>query len=229
VAIVGEDWLANWKYDGEILLKIPIGRGGNEAVKIVLAVDKDSGVTKLQDLPLNCSIATEYVQLAEDFFKKNGREDIDVIPSWGGTETKTRFGAAGIIDVTESGESLRANNLEIIQTIMTSCTVVVANKKALEVKEKQPLIDYFVRLLSGAVQASRYIKMIANVPDGKLTKAAEIIGGLKGPTVSPLIDHGMFAIESFVLKENEQYIIFALLQEGITDIAVERDIPLIMS
>ena len=227
VAIVGEDWIANWRYEFPVLLKLPIGRGGNKPVRIVLAVKKDSGFKTVQDLPQRCEVATEYVQLTQWFFAEKGRRDIVVVPSYGNTEDKVGFGATAIVDVTESGESLRENQLEVICQIMESNTVVVANQKSLADESKRPYIECFVRLIKGAYQASRYVMLKANVPEKVLEEAAGIIGGLKGPSRST-IGNGWFALESMVLRSSEQDIIFRLSQIGVEDIFVIRDIPLIM-
>jgi len=229
LAIVGEDWIANWGYEFPILLKLPIGRGNNKPVKIVLAVSRDSGIKRAEDLPKDAEVATEYVQLVNRFFAKLGRNDILVVPSFGNTEHKIRFGATAMVDVTESGESLRENELEVICEIMESCTVIVANPESLVDPDKRPLIDCFVRLINGAYQASKFVMIIANVPEKSLERASRIIRGLKGPTHSPLTVDGWFALQSIVPKEKEHAVIFELLQIGVTDIIVSRDIPLIMS
>ncbi len=229
IAIVGEDWIANWGYEFPVLLKLPIGRSGNEPVKIVLAASQDSNFRWVEELPQGCEVATEYVQLAQRFFYDKGRMDIHVIPSYGNTETKVRFGATAIIDVTESGDSLRENQLESICEIMESNTVIVANSESLTDESKRPYIDCFVRLINGAYQASKLVMLTANVPEQVLNDASRIIGGLKGPTRSPLAVQGWFALQSVVRREDEQKVIFELLQIGVTDIIVTRDIPLIMS
>lgn len=227
VAIVGEDWIANWGYNFPVLLKLPIGRGGNKPVRIVLATKKD-GPKTIEDLSSGCEVATEYVQLTERFFAAKGRQDIVIVPSFGNTEHKVGFGAAAIVDVTESGESLREHGLEIIAQIMESNTVVVANRQSFIQVDKRPYIDCLVQLLKGAHQASRYIMLTANVPEKVLDEASKIIGGLKGPS-RLTISNGWFALQSIVLKVNEHDVIFKLLQIGVTDIVVTRDIPLIMS
>lgn len=229
LAIVGEDWIANWGYDFPVLLKLPIGRSSNKPVRIVLAVKKESNLRKVEDFPLGCEVATEYVQLVQRFFSEKGRLDVRVVPSYGNTEHKIEFGATAVVDVTESGDSLRENGLEIIYEIMKSSTVVVANPESLTDKNKWPLIDCFIQLINGAYQASRYVLLMANVPEYALEKTIQIIGGLKGPTISPLAVQGWFALQSIVLRENEQKIIFELLQIGVTDIIVNREISLVMS
>lgn len=230
VAIVGEDWIANWGYKFPVLLNLPIGRGGNKPVRIVLAVSRTSGIRRVEELPVNCEVATEYVQLVKRFFAGIGRNDIEVLPSFGNTEHKIGFGAIAIVDVTESGNSLEENRLEIIYEIMKSNTVIVANPESLIDESKSPYINCFVRLIRGAFQASKYVMLVANVSENVLGEASRIIGGLKGPSCSPLVAvKGWFALQSVVAREDEQKIIFNLLQIGVTDILVNRDIPLIMS
>jgi len=229
LGIVGEDWIANWGYNFPVLLKLPIGRSGQKPVRIVLAVKKESNLRKAEDFPLGCEVATEYVQLAQRFFSEKGRPDVRIIPSYGNTEHKIEFGATAIVDVTESGDSLKENGLEIIYEIMESSTVIVVNPKSYADKNKQPFIDCFVRLINGAYQASKYVMLVANVPEQVLSEAIKIIEGLKGPTVSPLATQGWFALQSIVPRENEQKIIFDLLQIGVTDIIVNREISLVMS
>lgn len=230
IAIVGEDWIANWGFKFPVLLTLPIGRGGNKPVKIVLAVSKASGFQRVEELPRNCEVATEYVKLTKRFFSNLGRCDIKVIPSFGNTEHKIGFGATAIVDVTETGNSLEENQLRSIVDIMESNTVIVANPESLADESKCQYIDCFVRLINGAFQASRHVLLVANVPKSVLDKAGRIIGGLKGPSCSSLIGtEGWFALQSVVAQENEQKIIFELLQIGVTDILVNRDIPLIMS
>jgi ATP phosphoribosyltransferase len=227
VAIVGEDWIANWGYNFSVLLKLPIGRGGNKPVRIVIAA-KQGGPKTVDELPQGCEVATEYVQLTERFFAGKDRKDIVVVPSYGNTEHKIGFGATAIVDVTESGSSLRENQLEIIGEIMESNTVVVANPQSLADKDKRPYIDCFIKLIKGAHQASQYVMLIANVPEKALEEASSIMGGLKGASRST-IRSGWFALQSIVPKTDEHDVIFKLLQIGVTDIIVIREIPLIIS
>src|SRR3989344_1204120 len=229
IAICGEDWLANWGYKFPILLKLPIGRSGNKLVKVVLAVSQTSGISRVEDLPLGAEVATEYVQLVEKFFKERGRTDIRVLPSFGNTEHKIAFGATAIVDVSESGDSIGENQLEAIDMVMESHTVIVANEDSLAEKEKRPSIDCCVRLIRGAYQASQYVMVIANVPTNAVGEASRILGGLKGASRSPLAVPDWFALQSIVRREDEQTVIFKLLQIGVTDIIVNRDIPLIMT
>src|SRR3989338_3823595 len=233
VGIVGEDWIANWGLQGRFVLKgkLPIGRGGNNPVRIVLAVAETSKVTRPESLPRGCEVATEYVELTRAFFERKGRGDIKVTRSWGKTEQKIAFGATGIVDVTESGRSLRANRLKIVCDIMQFNTVIVANFASYGDKAKRPYIDCFAKLIYGAYQASQRVSLTANVPQEKMDEASWIMGGMKGPSCSPLTGRGKgwFALKSIVPSNAEQDIIFKLLQIGVKDIIVERDMPLIMT
>ena len=230
LAIVGEDWIANWGFDFPVLLKLSIGRSGNKPVEIVLAVPNDSNINSVNELPSGCKVATEYVNLAESFFAELERDDIRVEFSPGNTEDKVRFGFDAIIDVTESGNSIRDNDLKTIHKIMESSTVIVANPESYADAEKLPYIDSFVRLMGGAYRASLYVMITANVPNLVIQEAKHIIGGLKGPSCSPLYGRkDWYALQSIVPREDEHSVIFRLLQIGVTDIVVVRDIPLIMT
>lgn len=150
VAIVGEDWIANWGYEFPVLQKLPVGRAGNKPVKIVLAVDAASGLSKIEDFPNDAEVATEYVQLVERFIAGLGRSDIRVTTSFGNTEQKVKYGATAVVDVSESGDSMRDNKLEVIDLIMESQTVVVARVDSLANETKRPLIYRFAQLISEA-------------------------------------------------------------------------------
>jgi ATP phosphoribosyltransferase len=230
VAIVGEDWLKNWGLEFPVLLKLPMGRGGNKPVKIVLAA-KEQAFQKPSDLPQGCIVATEYVQLATDYFAELGRQDIVVEWSPGNTEDKIEWGdAVAIVEVTESGRSLKVHGLAIIDEIMESNTVVVANAESLKDSEKQASINCFRRLIEGAYRATFNVVMTANVPEAVINEATRIIGGLKGPSRSPIQGlPGWYALESVVPRTREVPVVFELLQLGVTDIIVNRDSALIMS
>ena len=184
----------------------------------------------MADLPPNCRVATEYLKLAKKFFCEKGRPDIQVFRSHGNTEHKIGLGLAeAIIDVVESGESLRENQLKIICEVISSSSIVVAaNADSLANDGKEPYLKCFAKLIGGAFQASKYVMLIANVPETVFNEACAIMGGLKDPTYSPLTKIGWFALQSIVPREQEQVVIKNLLQIGVTDIIVNRNIPLVM-
>jgi len=235
VAIVGEDWIADWGYEFPVLLSMAIGRSKNQAVRIVLAVPKSCEVKDCMgrpayDVPYAGVVFTEYVRLTKKYFESIGRSDVKIKASHGNTEAKVRYGADGIVDVTETGASLEANGLIVISTLMESNTVIIANPDSLADEEKKQRIEWFVRLIKGAYAAIAYMKIIANVPEEILKQAAEIVGGLKGPTCAPIYGkEGWFALSAIVPKSQWDRISFELLQIGVTDIIPKWDIPCIMT
>ena len=113
---------------------------------------------------------------------------------------------------------------------MESSTVLIANPDSFSNNGKRPYIECFSRLIQGAYRASNSVMLIVNAPKKVLRQASKIMGGLKGPSCSPLEGiKGWFALQSIVPKEEEHGLIFKLLQIGVTDIIVNRDIPLIMT
>lgn len=231
VGIVGEDWIVECGYTLPVLHKLPIGRAGKKPVKIILAVSQASDFQKAEELPKDCVIATEYINLTKRFFSRLGRDDITVIQSYGNTEHKIKLGlATAIVDVTESGNSLRENNLRVIAEIMESAMAIAVNPQSLHDASKREYIRCFADLINGAFQASKYVLLVANTPESKMEQASRIIGGLKGPSCSPIFGiQGWFALQSIIKCEDEQDIILKLRQIGVTDIFSNRDIPLIMS
>jgi len=229
VAIVGQDWLADWGLGFPVLVELPIGRSGDKPVTIVLAVDKDSNIDRAEDLPDGCEVATEYTRLTRRFFDRMGRPKIRVVLSYGKTELKVGFGATAIVDVVETGESLAANHLKVIHTLMQSSTVVVANPASYADRVKRPYITCFCKLIEGAYRASLYVEMFANVPKAVVAEASQIMKGMKGPTISPLTTKGWYALHALVEKSREHKVIFDLLQIRVTGIVVVRDIPLVMT
>lgn len=227
-AIVGEDWLADWGFSFPTLLSMAIGREKNRAVKIVMAVPEKSPVKAPIDLPIGSKVSTEYVRLALKLFSGLGRNDIIVKPSCGNTEAKIRYGISGIIDVTETGKSLKANGLKVIHTLMESNTLVIANPASLKNEKKRPKIKWFARLIEGAYVAITYMGIVANVPEKLVDQAAEIIGGLKGPTCAPLWAKGWYSLSSIVPKEEWDKISYRLLEIGVDDIIPTWDIPCVM-
>lgn len=228
IAIANEDWIRNWMADVVILLTVPVGRATNQAVRIVLAVAKESEHKSVKDLPPNAVIATEYVELTERYLLENSRPDISVIRSYGGTEQKIGFGADAIVDVTETGDSLVANGLVVIDEIMTSNTVIAVNKEAYADPQLRPLIDWFVAVVEGAVKSAGYILMQANVPEEKLDQAIAIIGGMLSPTKNPLAIAGWYELSSYVEKSRQHNVIFQLLQLGVKDICVSDSVSMVM-
>lgn len=231
IGFAGQDQLANSyrPYKLKTLLELPMGRKTDQAVKIVVAAEQGK-FKRLNSLPFKCNVATEYKKLARIFFCEQGRPDIQITRSYGNTEHKPKLGlAVAIVDVVESGESLEENGLEIIQEIMPSSVVLAANVNSFADENKRPYIECFANLINGAFQASKYVLLVANVPEEMTNEAIKIMKGLKGPTCSPIIGmKGWVALQSVIPRKEEGQIIFQLGQIGIVDIFPLRDIPMLM-
>lgn len=226
LGIVGQDWLANWQVVLPQLMTVAIGRGGGR-VKIVVAAPQDSGIKNPTDYYDGLKVATEYMMLAEQYFGGLGIV-AKIIPSYGNTEQKVLYGADVIIDVTETGNSLRQNGLEIVDIVMESSMALVARNEVLEDPQLRDCVEYFVCIFKGAVVAESYIRVEANVPVEFRDEASAILKGMKGATVSPLEREGWISMTSYVKKSDEACVVFDLVKLGVKDIAVIRDIPLLM-
>lgn len=234
LAVVGEDWIANWGLEGTlpVLKKLPIGRNGNKPIRIVVAAAQDSGITELHQLPRKCRVATEYVNLAKRFFSTVPRDDIEVVFSFGGTEHLIAEGeATAIVEVTESGRSLTENGLTIIHTVMESSTVVVANPEVYADDRARFHMQFLADLIEGAYQATQHVLIVANVPAGKMDEVCAILGGLEGPTYAPVRTRDgsdWYAVQSVVPKDKEVGIALELKKLGATGILTMDPIQRIM-
>lgn len=217
LGITGEDWLAECGVDLPILFTIPRGRSAMQPVRIVLAV-KHSTYRSIADLPRGCTVVSEYPLMSGRYCQQHGREDIEIVPSYGHSEAIEEYDAEATIELTERGDSLRAHNLREIDELMTSNTVVVANPDSMENPVLRPYIDCLVALIGGAWKAQQLIYLIANVPRAILTEAAYLMGGLKAPTVSPTTRDDIVSIAAYVPLDKHIDVILALANLGVTDI-----------
>ena len=221
VGIAGQDWMRELSVALPVLLEIPHGRTQAGPVRIVLAVPKVSEYSCVEDLPQSARVTSEYVHITRAYCDEHGRRDIEV-RSWpGGTERAIRYGAKAVVDLTETGRQLKANGLRIIDTLMESSKVLVANLSAWTDVRKMPLLKFLAWRLQGAWAAERFVMLVANVPTDLVDKAIEVIGGLKGPTVSPVRGAaGYVAIESCIQRLEEPDISFKLGELGVQDIVI---------
>ncbi|HVN94898.1 MAG TPA: ATP phosphoribosyltransferase [Syntrophorhabdaceae bacterium] len=193
LGITGWDWVLEQDAKVVELTRLKYGKVGFRGVKWVVAVPQDSKIKKVEDLK-GKKIATELVGFTKRYLKKRG-VDAQVEFSWGATEVKPPLLADAIVEVTETGASLTANNLRIIDTILESETVLVANKKAWADPWKKRKMENIVILLKGALVAEEKVGLKMNVPAKKLGQVIGILPSLHTPTVSNLSDKGWVAIE----------------------------------
>jgi len=193
MGITGWDWVLEQDADVVELTRLKYGKVGFRGVKWVVAVPADSKIKRIEDLK-GKKIATELVSFTKRYLKKRGI-DAQIEFSWGATEVKPPLLADAIVEVTETGASLKANNLRIIDTILESETVLIANKKAWKDPWKKRKMENIVILLEGALIAEAKVGLKMNVPTKKLKEVTSILPSLHTPTVSNLSDKDWVAIE----------------------------------
>ena len=197
--ITGKDWIAENRADVEVICDLAYSRASTNPTRWVLVVPEDSPIQNVQDLE-GKRIATESVGLTNDFLKRKG-VNAEVEFSWGATEVKVPELVDAIVDVTETGSSLRANKLRIIDTLMESFPQFVANKNAFKDEWKRQKLERIGMLLKAAQAARDVVGLKMNVPSENLDKLLEKLPALRNPTVSKLADDNWVAIET-VLEES---------------------------
>jgi ATP phosphoribosyltransferase len=217
LGITGQDWIAETGADLEVLTTLTYAKTGTgHGTKIVLAVPKEHPANSAKEIPPGTRISTEFVELTKKAFADLG---IDVKVSWsfGATEAKVPEIVDAIVDVTETGSTLRAHGMKIIETLLTSDPVLVANREAVADPAKRAAMDDIVTLLCGAIEAEGRVLIKLNVTQEHLDAVLAVVPSMKAPTVSPLAEDG-FAIETVVDKRGVNRLIPQLKAAGATDI-----------
>lgn len=221
--ITGYDWIVENGSDIVEITDLIYAKGGLRPVRWVVAVPNDSPIKTIKALA-GKRIATEAVGLARKFLKKNGvRAEVEY--SWGATEVKAPDLCDAIMELTETGSSLRANNLRIIATVLESTTRFIANKSAWKSKWKREKISQLAMLLKGALAAETRVLLKMNAAAGKINKILPLLPSLHAPTVNALSAGGWVAVESVVEERIVREIIPKLKAagaEGIIEIPLNK-------
>ena len=212
MGITGLDWVLEQNSRVIEVARLRYGKVGFRGVKWVVAVPNDSPIKDIKGLK-GKKIATELVGFTTRFLKSQ-KIDAIVEYSWGATEAKPPRLADAIVEVTETGASLVANNLRIVDTILESETVVIANKTAFKDKWKKRKIENIVMLLKAALLADGLVGLKMNVPKGKLKTVTGILPSLHTPTISSLSDGEWVAIEVIIDEQVVRDIIPSLRRAG---------------
>ncbi|MFH1479527.1 MAG: ATP phosphoribosyltransferase [Candidatus Omnitrophota bacterium] len=211
--ITGEDWTNESGRSVVKVCQLVYGKQGLRPVRWVLAVPNDSKIKTPKDLQ-GKRIATELVNVTREYFKKK-KIDVDIEFSWGATEAKVSAGLVdAIVELTETGASLRANNLRIVDTLCESTTLMVANKESFKDKWKRQKIEQIALLLQGALQAEEKVGLKMNIEEKNLKKLISNLPAMKKPTISKLSQKGWCAIETIVDESIVRTIIPKLKQQG---------------
>ncbi len=215
--LTGYDWIVENGNEQDVheICELEYSRASVNPVRWVLAVPDESGVTKPEDLQ-GSVIATELVNTTRKYFEKRGI-NVTVEFSWGTTEIKARLLDA-IVDATETGSSIRANNLRIVDTLLTSTTRFITNKQAWATPWKREKMENIAMLLRGAIDARAKVGLKMNVPESRLAEVVSFLPAEKSPTVSRLSDKDWVAVEVILEEKQERELIPRLKRAGATGI-----------
>jgi len=194
--ITGHDWVVETGSDVEELAELVYAKQRLSRVRWVLAVQEDSAIRQPSDLQGKV-IATEIVRITEKYLKRHGvtaRVDF----SWGATEVKVPQLADAIVEVTETGSSLRANRLRIVDTVLESATVFIMNRAATADAWKKEKAESVILMLQGAIAAASKVGLLLNVRKEDLDHVLAILPALKNPTISMLSDPEWVAVNTIV-------------------------------
>jgi ATP phosphoribosyltransferase len=214
--ITGYDWISENDSDVREICQLAYSKATNRPTRWVLAVPEESDVHKPEDLAGGI-IATELINVTKKYFEQKGI-DIKVEFSWGATEVKARLVDA-IVELTETGGSLRANKLRVIDTLLTSTTRFIANKKSWSANEtKREKIENIAMMLKAAIEARDKVGLKMNVKKPDLEAVLRILPAEKSPTVADLAASDYKAVEVIIEEKVESSLIPALRRAGASGI-----------
>ena len=214
--ICGYDWVYENGSDVAAICELSDPHATSNPLRWVLAVPNDSKIKTVKDLK-GKRISTEALGIVNRYLKANGVK-ANVEFSWGATEVKAPELVDAIVDLTETGSSLRANNLRIVDTILTSTTRLIANKKAWKDKAKRAKIEQLKMLLTAALDAQKRVLIKLNAPAKKLEKITAALPALHAPTINKLNDADWYAVESVVEERQVRDLVPVLKAAGATGI-----------
>lgn len=194
--LTGQDWVRENSSDVVEVCSLIYSRASNKRSKWVIAVPEASPVQTVKDLE-GKRIATEVVNITRDYLEKNG-VNAEVEFSWGATEVKVPDLVDAIVDLTETGNSIRANKLRIVDTLLYTNTVLVANKAAWENPAKRKKIENIAMLLQAALEAHSKVGLKLNIERAKLDAVLKSLPALRNPTINQLTDGNWVAIETII-------------------------------
>jgi ATP phosphoribosyltransferase len=217
LGITGQDWIAETEADVEVLTSLTYAKTGTgHGTRVVLAVPNEHPADSAKEMPAGSRISTEFVRLTERYFADLGIE-VRVSWSYGATEAKVPEIVDAIVDVTETGSTLRAHGMKIIETLLASDPVLIANREAAADRAKRAAMQDLLTLLRGAIEAEGRVLIKLNVGASHLDEVLAVVPSMKAPTVAPLSDGG-FAVETVADKRGVNRLIPRLKAAGATDI-----------
>jgi ATP phosphoribosyltransferase len=224
--LTGRDWVLENESDVEIVADLVYSRSSNRISKWVLAVPESAPINSVSDLN-GMTIATELVNVTRSYLLKNN-VDAEVEFSWGATEVKVPELVDAIVDLTETGSSLRANKLKVIDVLMETNTVLVANKDSWANNEKRAKIENIAMMLEAALQTDSKVGLKLNLKRSDLDIVLKDLPSLRKPTISSLSDDSWVALETVIEKKVSRELIPALKRlgaEGIVEFPLNKLVP----
>lgn len=212
VGLTGRDWVEETGSDVVEVVELVYGKTGRKPLRWVVAVPETSNIAGVKDLQ-GTRIATEAVNMTKQYL---ARHDVEATVefSWGATEVKPPRLADAIVEITETGSSLRANHLKIIDTVCTSTTRLIANKDAWQDTFKRQKIERIALLLQSVLAAENLVGLMMNVRRADMEKVVKQLPALQNPTVSPLLDEEWVALNTVIEERVVREIIPELLKSG---------------
>lgn len=217
LGITGRDWITETDADVVSLGELKYSKATSNPVRVIMAVPDGAPWRSVSDLPEGVRISTEFPAMTKRFLDKHGVK-AKVVPSYGATEAKVPDIVDAIVDLTETGSSLRKNGLRILDTLLTSYTELVANREAYEDAEKRAAMEDISLLLQGVIRARGKVLLKLNVAQADLQNVLDIMPAMASPTVTSLAGGASNAVESVVAKRGVNTLIPALKAAGAHDI-----------
>jgi ATP phosphoribosyltransferase len=218
LGITGYDWIRESGAKVVEMADLPYTKTAvGTIVRVVLAVAGDSPYQKVEDLPDGVRVSTEYPKMVSEYFRGLGKE-ANVYLSYGATEAKVPEMADAVVELTETGGTIRKHGLRIIETILESTTRLIANKESYADDQKRELMEEIRLLILGAMNARGKVLLKFNVAEKDLDAAVKVLPSMKSPTLSRLMGKDFFAVESVVEKKGINLLIPELVKRGAEDI-----------
>ncbi len=224
--LTGHDWVVENGSDVVEVCDLVYSRASNVVSKWVLVVPEDSAVQSVKDLQ-GCRIATEVVNITRTYLQKHG-VNAEVEFSWGATEVKVPDLVDAIVDLTETGNSLRANKLRIVDVLLETNTKLVANRQAWDDPDKRRKIENIALLLQAALAAQHKVGLKLNILKSRVDEVVQTLPALRNPTVSQLSDPAWVALEVIIDEKVVREIIPTLKAhgaEGIIEYQLNKVVP----
>lgn len=218
LGITGLDWVEENQSKVVIISSLTYAKGGvGSMVKIVLGVDKNLNITSPKQLKPNLKVSTEYPNLTKRYFAKIGLPVI-IYLSYGATEAKVPDIVDAVVDVTETGTTLAKNGIQIVDVLLESPAVLIANKTSYRNPQKKKEIEEIKTLLLGVLEAEGKVLIKLNIQRAKLSQILQLIPAMKNPTISHLVNPDYVAVESVISKTEINLLIPQLKSAGAEDI-----------